>query len=80
MIAFSVSRQGDEIDHVLVLVERAVHFGDDLVIVAVKPLAHVARVGDEVARGRRRDSLSTAAPNSVPTWHKFPLMEQPAFA
>ena len=45
--------QGDEVDDVVVLVERAVDLGVDVVVVAVNRLANVAGVGDEMGGAER---------------------------
>ena len=40
--------EGDEVDHVLIFVERTFDFDRDAVVVPVQPLAHIAIEGDEV--------------------------------
>ena len=40
--------EGDEVDHVLVFVERAFDFHGHAIVVAVQPLAHVAVERDEM--------------------------------
>ncbi len=47
---------GDEVDDVLILAERSVHLGGHMVVVPMKPLAHVVAVGDEV-RGAEDKAL-----------------------
>ena len=48
MIVFELVAERDEVDHVLVLVERASDLDRDAVIVAVQPLADIAVERDEV--------------------------------